>query len=34
MVLGGDYRIVRANQAALAAAGLSREEALGRYCFQ
>ena len=34
MVLGGDYRIVRANQAALTTAGISREEALGRYCFQ
>ncbi|MBU1275750.1 MAG: PAS domain-containing protein [Proteobacteria bacterium] len=34
LVLDGDYRIVRANQAALATAGLSREEALGRYCFQ
>jgi two-component system NtrC family sensor kinase len=34
MVLSGDYRIVRANQAALTSAGLSREEALGRYCFQ
>ena len=34
MVLGGDYRIVQANQVALNAAGLSRDEALGRYCFQ
>ncbi|MEW5913564.1 MAG: ATP-binding protein [Thermodesulfobacteriota bacterium] len=34
MVLDGDYRILRANEAALAAAGLSREEALGKYCFQ
>ncbi|RJX34223.1 MAG: PAS domain-containing protein [Desulfarculus sp.] len=34
MVLDGDYRILRVNEAALAAAGLSREEALGKYCFQ
>ncbi|MCF8035012.1 MAG: PAS domain-containing protein [Desulfarculaceae bacterium] len=34
MVLDPDYRITRANQAALGAAGISREEALGRYCFQ
>ena len=34
MVLDPDYRIVRINDAALASAGLSREEALGRYCFQ
>ncbi|MCB2225068.1 MAG: PAS domain-containing protein [Desulfarculaceae bacterium] len=34
MVLDPDYRIARANQAALDAAGIGREEALGRYCFQ
>lgn len=34
MVLDGNYRILRANRAALDAAGISREEALGRYCFQ
>jgi len=34
LVLDKDYRIVRANDAALRAAGLSQEEATGRYCFQ
>jgi two-component system, NtrC family, sensor kinase len=34
MVLDPDYRILRANEAALASAGINREEALGRYCFQ
>jgi two-component system NtrC family sensor kinase len=34
MVLDTNYRIVWINEAALRAAGLEREEALGRYCFQ
>ena len=34
MVLDTDYRIIQANESALAAAGIGREEALGRYCFQ
>ena len=34
MVLDPEYRIRWVNQAALAQAGLHREEALGRYCYQ
>lgn len=34
MVLDRDFRILRVNQAALASAGLTRQEALGKYCFQ
>ncbi len=34
MVLDTDYRIVRVNDAALRWAHITREEALGRYCFQ
>lgn len=34
MVLDRDYRIVKVNESALAATGLSQEEALGKYCFQ
>lgn len=34
MVLDRDYRILRINQAALNASGLTRQEALGKYCFQ
>lgn len=34
MVLDSDYRIIQVNQSALATAGLSQQEALGRYCFQ
>ncbi len=34
LVLDPDYRVVRANAKALEMAGLSKEEAVGRYCFQ
>ena len=34
MVLDTNYRIVWINEAALKAAGLNREEAIGQYCFQ
>jgi PAS domain S-box-containing protein len=34
MVLDTDYRIVWVNEAAARTAGLTREEAIGRYCFQ
>jgi PAS domain S-box-containing protein len=34
IVLDTDYRIVWINEAALRSAGLTQEEALGRYCFQ
>lgn len=34
MVLDRDYRILRVNEAALSKSGLSRDEALGKYCFQ
>jgi two-component system NtrC family sensor kinase len=34
MVLDTNYRIVWINEAARRASGLTREEALGRYCFQ
>ncbi len=34
MVLDRDYRILRINEAALAESGLTREEAMGKYCFQ
>jgi len=34
MVLDTDYRIIRANDVALRWARISRDEALGRYCFQ
>lgn len=34
MVLDPDYHILRINQAALRAAGLTQDEALGRFCFQ
>lgn len=34
IVLDTNYRIVWINEAALRAAGLERDEALGRYCFQ
>lgn len=34
MVLDRDYRILRINEAALVNSGLSREEAMGKYCFQ